>query len=87
MSGLVGEHVDYDSGPYKITIPSGKTVVQFGIQITDDTTLEGDEYFDVTIDTNSLPCGYTIGSIGQARVIIVTDDCKGSEYRCTYTDK
>ena len=74
----IGSNVDYNSGPYTITFVVGVTVVSFSISITDDSILEGNEAFYLTIDPSSLrdDTNVDVGSVFQATVIIVEDDCK-----------
>ena len=66
--------MDYDSGPYTVTIPAGQTTATFNVPITDDMILEGDENFMLTINPSSLPTGITTSD--RARVIIVDNDGK-----------
>ena len=47
------------------------TMMPFGIPINDDSTLEDDENFILTIDNSSLPTGVTVGS-PQATKCVVT---------------
>ena len=68
--------MDYDSGPYTVTIPAGQTTATFDIPITDDMILEGNENFMLTINGASLPNGVTPGNPDEATVTIVDDDCK-----------
>jgi len=68
--------VDYDSGPYNVTFPTGVTTVPFNVSINNDNIYEGDENFTVTIDSSSLPDGVTRGDPGSTTVTIVNDDCK-----------
>ena len=68
--------MDYGSGPYTVTFPAGETSVPFDIPINDDSILEDDENFMITIDPNSLPTGVTPGNPNQATVTIVNDDSK-----------
>ena len=70
--------MDYDSGPYTITFAVGVTAVSFSISITDDSIVEGNERFYLTIDPSSLrdDTNVDVGSIFQATVIIEEDDCK-----------
>ena len=51
------------------------TNVPFDIQINDDSILEDNENFTLTIDPSSLPTGVTVGS-PQAIVIIMDNDGK-----------
>ena len=50
------------------------TNVLFNIPINDDTIMENNKNFTLTIDPSSLPTGVTVGSPDQATVTIV--DCK-----------
>ena len=66
--------MDYDSGPYTVTFPAGQTTVLFNIPINDDNILEGNENFNLTINTSSLSNGVTRGDLDQATVTIVDND-------------
>ena len=66
--------MDYDSGPYTVTFPAGKTTVIFNIPINDDNILEGNENFNLTINTSSLSDGVTRGDLDQVTVTIVDND-------------
>jgi len=69
--------MDYDSGPYPVTFLAGVTNVTFDVPIHDDSILEGNENFILTIDLSTLPTdGVTVGDLGSATVTIVDDDCK-----------
>jgi len=68
--------VDYDSGIYTVTFPAGETRVSFNITIDNDTILEANEDFNLTVIHNTLPDSVTSGDPGSATVIIVNDDCK-----------
>ena len=68
--------MDYDSGPYTVTFPAGQTTATFNISINDDTILEGNENFMLTINETSLPTGVTRGTPSEATVTIVEDDGK-----------
>ena len=68
--------MDYDSGPYTVTLPAGQTTMTFNVPVNDDNISEGNEGFMLSINSYSLPDDVTIGSPGQATVIIVDDDCK-----------
>ena len=70
--------MDYDSGPYTVTIPAGQTTATFNVPITDDMILEGSENFMLTIDETSLPDDVTRGTPGEATVNIVDNDGKAS---------
>ena len=73
---VTGGGVDYDSGPYTVTFPAGVTRVPFDIPINNDSILENDEDFTVTINPSSLPADITRGDPGSATVTIVDDDRK-----------
>ena len=66
--------MDYDSGPYTVTIPAGQTTATFNVPITDDNILEGNENFTLTINTSSLSNGVTRDDLNQATVTIVDND-------------
>ena len=70
--------MDYDSGPYTVTFPAGVTSASFSIPINNDTILEGNENFMLTIN-QTLPDGVTRGTPSEATVTIVDDDGKYSE--------
>ena len=74
--------MDYDSGPYTVTIPAGQTTATFNVPINDDMILEIDEDFMLTIDGPSLPTGVTRGNPDEATVTIVDDDRKCKTYKC-----
>ena len=74
-NNLIGG-VDYDSGPYTITFPTGETSVLFDVPINNDNTLELDETFDLSIDSSSLPAQVTVGGTGTSTVTITNDDSK-----------
>ena len=67
---------DYGSGPYFVTFSSGSTSRSIYIGITDDNVVESTESFILTIDTNSLPTGISLGSRPQSAVTISDDDGK-----------
>ena len=45
--------MDYDSGPYNVTIPVGKTSGTCNITINDDDISEGNETFMITITSSA----------------------------------
>ena len=66
--------VDYDSGPYPIMLPAGQTNVMLNVPIFDDSILEDDETFTLTINPSD---DYMIRrNRNEARVTIKNDDCK-----------
>ena len=46
---IIGEGIDYSSGPYNVTFPARSTNASLDIAINDDGILEGDETFSVYI--------------------------------------
>ena len=68
--------MDYDSGPYTVTVPAGSTTATFNVPINDDNILEGGEDFMLIINETSLPTDVTRGTPGEATVTIVDDDRK-----------
>ena len=69
----VGGDVDYNSGPYTVQFDIGVTRVPFNVSITEDNILEGNETFNLIIDSSSLPSKVIIAN-GQATVTIVDND-------------
>ena len=72
--------MDYTSGPYNVTIPTGETTAAFNVPIKDDDILEGDENFILIIHSTSLPKSVTPGNPDEATVTIVDDDRKLIRY-------
>ena len=66
--------MDYISGPYTVTFPTGVTMITFDVPITDDMILEVDEIFILTINGVTLPNGITCNTPGQATVTIVDNE-------------
>jgi len=73
---ITGRSIDYDSGPYTVTFLAGQTSVLFNISIIDDSILEGNEIFDLTIDASLLPSRVIVVSPHKATVTIVDNDGK-----------
>ena len=73
---LTGGGIDYSSGPYVVTFPTGVTRVAFVVLISNDNVLEGDEKFSLVIDPSPLPTGVTVSNPVQAAVTIHDDDGK-----------
>ena len=67
--------MDYGSGPYNVTIPSGVIITSFNVSITNDDTWEDTEAFFLIIRSESLPDG-VISPRPTATIIILDDDCK-----------
>ena len=73
-NNVTGGGVDYDSGPYTVTIPAGDIRMPFNVPINDDDILEEDEDFTLIIMRGSLPNGVTRDGAGQSTVTIVDDE-------------
>ena len=70
---LTGGGVDYNSVLYNVTFPAGVINVSFNVTVINDTVLETNETFNLTIVGNSLPTNVTLGKIDQTTVTIVND--------------
>ena len=67
--------MDYGSGPYSVTVLAGNTTnVLFELTINNDSILEGNETFKITINATSLPACVNRANPYEATVIIVDDD-------------
>jgi len=73
---IIGGGVDYNSGPYTVTFPAGQTNAIFNVIITDDSILERNEIFNLTIDSDTLPNRVTVDSLYEATVTIRDNDGK-----------
>ena len=73
-TNVTGGGVDYDSGPYTVTIPAGMASAPFNVAINDDNTFESREVFYLTIF--SLPSRVTLSSSATLSATILDDDCK-----------
>ena len=65
---------DYGACPASVTIPANAAAHTFTVQTTEDTTVEPDETFTVTLAT--APAGVAIGSPATATVTITDDDAE-----------
>ena len=65
--------MDYTSGPYSVTVPSGVTSFSFNISINNDNIFENNENFRLTISLLAPP-DVMIGNPDQATVIIVNNN-------------
>ena len=65
---------DYNSGPYTVIFPIGSTNASFDIIINLDTLLEGDEKFNVSVD--SFTSGHIVGNPGVATITIIDTTSK-----------
>ena len=68
--------VDYGPGPYMVRFLPGEISASFNISITDDDVLEGNERFNLIIDSSSLPNRVTVTTPDHANVTIVDNDGK-----------
>ena len=73
---MTGGGVDYDSGPYNVTIPAKERGVFFSVFINDDKILEDNETFNLTINSSSLPDRVSVTNLNKATVIIEDNDGK-----------
>ena len=71
---FTGGGVDYNSGPYNVTIPAGQISVPFNVPINDDNVFEESEEFLLTIDQSSSLNGVIIGSPNVTVVTIQDND-------------
>ena len=81
LTYLIGR-VDYVAprGDYvEAIVPGGQTTASFSISLINDDIIEGDEFFEITVLTESLPHGYTWVGDETVRVYILDDD--GKYYR------
>ena len=72
--------IDYDPGPYNVTIPVGITNLSFTVPLAIDDTVELDEELELTIDEASLP--YMVTATESTRVIIVDNDSEFIGIEC-----
>ena len=82
---ILGNNVDYNSGPYTVIIPSGNRTAVFDVSITDDNMLEMNETFELSIETTSLPrkvfpSATSTRFPSRTTVYIVDDDLQGKYY-------
>ena len=79
----VGGGVDYNSGPYIVQFNVGVTSVPFDVSVTNDNILEGNETFNLHINTSSLPSSVIAGAYDQTAVTIVANDGKYKVIKCS----
>ena len=77
---VVGGGIDYDSGPFTVTIQAGQISSILTVPINDDNILEGNENFNVHINQHSLPIRVFVGDRDQATVTILDDDGKNNSF-------
>jgi len=73
---VAGGVSDYLNGVYTVTFPATVTLRTVDIPICDDSVLEEDETFSLTIVSNSHPDNVTNGSPDHVNVTIVDNDGK-----------
>ena len=71
-------NVDYNAGPYNVTLLAGNTTGILSIILNDDNLLERIEEFNLTIDVSSLSGDIFPGSHIRALVVIMDND--GNQY-------
>ena len=67
---------DYDSGPYSVTIKEGDTHAEFCIDIHNDTDLNMDRTFTISINESKLHTDIVVKEPFSATVTILDDECK-----------
>ena len=84
---VLGEGIDFISGPYTVKIPTNVKMVSFSIVITNDSLKENNETFRLVIDPYSLPNGVVVGTPDKPTITIVdTTKCKLIySYSCLFT--
>jgi len=69
ISGVSGGD-DYNSGPYIVQFPAGVTSASFNVSITKDNVSEGNENFNLMINSSMLPNGVTVDATGNTMIIV-----------------
>ena len=82
---MAGGGIDYNSGPYNVTIPAKERGVFFSVFINDDKILEDNETFNLTINSSSLPDRVIVTNLNKATVIIEDNDGKYVIYYYKYS--
>ena len=73
---ITGGGEDYTSGPYSVRFAAGRLAVALNILINDDNELEGNENFNLIINSSLLPSGVMVGYPGLATVTIADHERK-----------
>ena len=68
--------IDYEVGPYYVTIPKGTMSADYCINITNDEVLEHDEVFIIHINKTALHPDVVLVEPDEATVTIMDDECK-----------
>ena len=76
VNDFTGGDVDYDSGPYTVTIPAGQIRMSFDVPITNDNTCELNETFILNIVPVLTPNCVVIANPNQTSITIIDDDGK-----------
>ena len=81
---LATEGDDYNSGPYFVNFPARTTIVSFNVSIVKDNITEGNENFQLVIDSSTLPDGVTVDATSNrdTEIIIVSVSNDEGEYVC-----
>ena len=74
--------IDYEEGPYSVTIPKGQESADYCIVIMNDTMLEPDEAFIIEISANNLHPDVVLMPPMEATVTIMDDECKHKNCTC-----
>lgn len=69
-------NVDYESRPFTLQFNTFLTHFRFGVLIIDDNTFEGNENFNISIDSSELPNNVIVGQPSEV-VIEISDDDDG----------
>lgn len=67
---------DYKVGPYYVTFTTGRKEISLDNIIFDDEIVEDDEYFNLIINSSSLPSGVIVGDQPYTTVTINDEDCE-----------
>ena len=68
--------MDFYFGSHTINFDAEMTSVQFNVSINDDNIYEGNETFNLSINSSTLPNKVIVGNPGQTTVTIVDNDGK-----------
>jgi len=69
-----GKDGDYSIRSHIIRFPAGITRMPFIIQITNDNIFEDNEYFNLTINSSSLPSDVNVKDPYHVTITIIDDD-------------
>ena len=81
---MTGGGVDYETGPYTVTILAGETRSSLNIPINDDDILEENESFYLSIISPSPHNRVLLDNPNNATVTIVANDGKVNDLTCIY---